>query len=314
MATHRIKIVDHCQAVAPANSYLYRQLRRRFDVELVDEPDFLFFTVFGYEHTHPKYDHCVKIWFTGENFGPDLSKCDYAISFDYLDDPRHLRLPQYLHYIDPQGTLIKKPDFNALSVLRAKTKFCNFIYSNEQAKTRIKFFQRLSEYKSVDSGGAVLNNLGYRVGDKQAFLASYKFTIAFENARYPGYTTEKIVEPMLVSSIPIYWGNPLIGSEFNTRSFLNCHEYQSFEDVIEEIIRLDQDDGRYIAKMKQPWLINNVDSEYTLDDYSTPFFARVFSTPRHSFPKWSGVAPRLFPGCASGEPPCGGQGEYRIFE
>jgi alpha(1,3/1,4) fucosyltransferase len=312
----RIKITDHCQAVSPANSYLYRQLRRRFNVELVDEPDFLFFTVFGYEHALPKYDHCVKIWFTGENFRPDLTKCDYAISFDHLpNEPRHLRLPQYLHYIDPEGTLIKKPDFHAPSILKSKTRFCNFVYSNPEAKTRIKFFQKLSEYKQVDSGGIVLNNLGFRVSNKQSFLASYKFTIAFENACSPGYTTEKLVEPMLANSLPIYWGNPKVGEEFNTRSFLNCHDYQSFEEVIDEIIRLDQDDGRYIARMKEPWLIDNRDSLYTSDDYSTEFFERVFRTPRHASPKWAGIAPRFFADC-SPKPNLSRLGlpEFRVFE
>ncbi len=312
----KIKISDHCLAVPPASSYLYRQLRRRFNVELVDDPDYLFFTVFGYEHASPKYDHCVKIWFTGENFRPDFTKCDYAISFDHLpNEPRHLRLPQYLHYIDPAGTLIKKPGFDALAVLRSKSRFCNFVYSNPAAATRIKFFQKLSEYKQVDSGGSVLNNLGFRPPNKQTFLESYKFTIAFENARYPGYTTEKLVEPMLANSLPIYWGNPAVERDFNTRSFINCHDYDTFEEVIDEIIHLDSDDGRYIARMKEPWLINNTDSEYTQDDYSTMFFERVFSTPRHSAPKWAKTAPRYFADCArETTQPVMGLPEFRVFE
>ena len=41
----------------------------------------------------------------------------------------------------------------------------------------------------------------------------YKFSIAFENAWYPGYTSEKIVTSMLAGTIPIYWGNPDISRE-----------------------------------------------------------------------------------------------------
>ena len=311
-----IQIVDNCPHVAAADSYLYRQLRRHFNVELSGDPDFLFYSVFGQEHANRRYDRCGRIWFTGENFRPDFSVCDYALSFDYLEgEPRHLRVPLYLHYIGSEGALVKRSDFDALSMLRSKSRFCNFVYSNDQAKTRIKFFQLLSEYKPVDSGGQVYNNMGHVVRDKQAFLSDYKFTIAFENAQYLGYTTEKLVLPMMANSLPIYWGNSKVGREFNTRSFINTHEYSTFEDVVDEIIRLDQDDGRYIARLKEPWLIGNTDSIYTRNDYMVPFFRRVFSMPRHAYPKWATTPSRDF-GLGGKKAPSVmlGPPEHRVFE
>ena len=311
-----IKIVDNCRSVAPTESFLYNKLKRHFNVELSDDPHYLFYSVFGNENTQQKYDRCVKIWFTGENFRPDFTKCDYALSFDYLEnESRHLRLPLYLHYTGAQGSLVKRADFDALSALRSKARFCNFVYSNGQAATRIKFFKLLSEYKQVDSGGSVHNNIGYRVSNKPSFLSNYKFTISFENARYPGYTTEKIVEPMLANSVPIYWGNHRVGEEFNVRSFVNCHNYKTFEDVVDEIIRLDQDDGRYLAKMKEPWLIGNVDSVYTKDDYVVPFFERVFATSIHHRPVWSGISARYLGSNGELSPPTvPGRTEFRVFE
>ena len=81
-----------------------------------------------------------------------------------------------------------------------------------------------------------MNNQGGMVKDKLAFLNKYKFTIAFENSRHSGYTTEKLVEPIPGGRYPdFYWGNRAVDMEFNTRSFVNCHEYDSFESVIEEI-------------------------------------------------------------------------------
>ena len=55
--------------------------------------------------------------------------------------------------------------------------------------------------------------------------SQYKFTVAFENNSALGYNTEKLTDPMLAGSIPIYFGNPQIGRHFNTRSFINAHEY-----------------------------------------------------------------------------------------
>lgn len=59
----------------------------------------------------------------------------------------------------------------------------------------------------------------------------YKFSIAFENAWYPGYTSEKIVTSMLAGTIPIYWGNPDISREFNSASFINCHDFPTLDDA-----------------------------------------------------------------------------------
>ncbi len=36
-------------------------------------------------------------------------------------------------------------------------------------------------------------------------IANYKFVITFENSARPSYVTEKIVNPKLAHSIPIYW-------------------------------------------------------------------------------------------------------------
>lgn len=41
-----------------------------------------------------------------------------------------------------------------------------------------------------------------------SFVAKYKFTIAFENAICDDYITEKLWRPLIVGSVPIYYGSP----------------------------------------------------------------------------------------------------------
>jgi hypothetical protein len=98
-----------------------------------------------------------------------------------------------------------------------------------------------------------LNNIGYQVPKKVDFIKDYKFTIAFENSVCEGYTTEKIFEPMLCNSIPIYYGNPLVDKDFNPSSFIWMKNPDSIKETIEEIIRLDLDDDAYIGKLSQPY-------------------------------------------------------------
>lgn len=41
-----------------------------------------------------------------------------------------------------------------------------------------------------------------------SFVAKYKFTLAFENAVCDDYISEKLWRPLIVGSVPIYYGSP----------------------------------------------------------------------------------------------------------
>jgi alpha(1,3/1,4) fucosyltransferase len=227
--TVRLDFCDFYPGFIKTNNFFYHLLREKFDVLIADKPEFLIYSHEGHAH---KLHSGTKIYFTVESFRPDFRECDYAFTCFDLPDPRHLRLPIYVMGGPPESLL--KDHLNLEKVLAAKTRFCSFIVSNpNQKKTRqrIEFFQRLSRYKKVDSGGRLLNNLGYNIGGfgmgKVEFLKSCKFNIAFENKSLAGYTTEKIFEPMQAMCLPIYWGNPLIHTEFNPKSFLNYFDFAS---------------------------------------------------------------------------------------
>lgn len=246
----KIDFSDFWGGFDKTNNYFYNLLKEEFDVIITDNPDYLFFSVFGNKNLQYK---CKKIFYTGENVAPPLHYCDYSFSFDYLDDERNYRLPHYLLY-DGYYEL-QRPKIIDESL--AKRKFCNFVVSNNGCQERNNFYTELSKYKKVDSGGRFANNIGYAVDNKVKFQSKYKFSIAFENNAYrpqhPGYTTEKIMEPMTVNSIPIYWGNPEIGKEFNTKSFINVYDFDSIDSVINYIEYLDNNDKKYLELLNQPW-------------------------------------------------------------
>jgi hypothetical protein len=251
----KIDFSDFWGGYNKTDNYFYNLLIEEFDVEISDKPDFLFFSIFGNEHQ--KYQ-CKKIFYTGENIPPPMDYCDFAFSFDYLENPRNYRLPHYLLY--PGYYELTNPKIIDESF--SKRKFCNFVASNGNCQERNWFVQELSKYKKVDSGGRWMNNIGYAVSDKRKFQSEYKFSISFENNAYRpqhiGYTTEKIMEPMTVNSIPIYWGNPRIDLEFNRKSFVNFYDFANFKDMIDLIIELDQNDDKYVQKLQTPWFENNI--------------------------------------------------------
>jgi len=240
-----------------SNNLFLKFLEKHYTVSIATKPDYLFYSVYGNKHL--KYDNCIKILYTGENLVPDFNLCDYAIGFHYLNfGDRYLRFPLYVYYQKYYREILKdKNDHKNDSFFSfdklVNRKFCNFVYSNNvnSDPARDVFFHQLCKYRKVDSGGKHLNNIGAPVSDKLQFIKDYKFTIAFENSSVPGYTTEKLLEPILVKSLPIYYGNPLVHLDFNIDSFINVKGINDFERAIEEIILLDQNDDLYIEKLNQ---------------------------------------------------------------
>ena len=274
----RLRFVGFWDGFDPHDNYFTRLLGRRYHLELCDDPDFIIFSYVGERRRDYRRWNCVRIFYTGENIPPDWSACDWAFSFEHTPHPRHFRLPHWPFYVDPLA-LVKPIDHDPAAILSQKNRFCAFVVSNPLCRTRNDFFRKLSRYKPVDSGGKVLNTLGHRVGDKQAFLRDYKFTIAFENESHPGYTTEKIVEPMLANSIPIYWGDPLVGCDFDTGSFLSAHDSPSLDDLVDRVVEVDRNPSLHLQLLGRPWYPGNrvpasASVETILDQ-----FTRIFTTP-----------------------------------
>lgn len=268
----------------PVNRYrLFKdQLEENFDIEFSDDPDYIFCGC--YSDDFMKYSDAIKILFQGENMTPDFNMYDYAIGFDHLNfGDRYLRYPLSLCDVTSKNRAMHKHEMPDEYFKREK--FCNFVYSNNwcQTEMRNRLFQEISEkYKQVDSGGRVMNNIGGPVKDKHAFLENYKFTLSIENSAYLGYSTEKITDAFAAGSIPIYWGDPTITKTFNERAFIRVSDFDSIDDCIEFIKKVDEDDDLYMAMQRESIM---PDGEEAQKLYATPnimgeFLINILSQPK----------------------------------
>lgn len=279
------------------NCYM-QALQKNYDVELSQTPDFIFYSAFGTEFLkHPK---CVRIFLALEPVLPNFNDCDYAIGpFPLSMEDRYFRLPPFTNYGEDNfwETLVEGREVPKGSFQR---KFCNFIYSNADSGTgaqkRVEFCRKLAEYKHIDCPGRVLNNMPIviepRYGksallndacnplwiqSKVEFLRGYKFTIAFENCVMPGWTTEKLIHPLLAGSVPIYWGAPDVSEYFNPQSFICCADYgYDFHAVIQRVMEIDEDEEQYLAMLQQKPLLNTYpfDWKNNLAEYLTGIVER----------------------------------------
>jgi hypothetical protein len=219
--------------------------------------DLIIYSCFGTNHKNNKFEKTLKVYYTGENKRPHKS-ANLNLTFDYTLEHNNIRFPLWYLYINwysqtiPMpfnhiNKILQKPSFEEMS--KTKTKFCVFIAGHSRNCPRAHFTQMLhNKYKHVDCAGRCLNNIGRILGGKESkkieYMRPYKFCIAFENSQYPGYCTEKILHAFLAGCIPIYWGDPKVGNDFNDKSFLHLQSHDGSEmlEMIEKIKEIDQND------------------------------------------------------------------------
>lgn len=272
----KIKFVD-LQSIDYKQFIIYHILKEKYDIEISDTPDYIIYGDSGYEHL--KYN-CIRIYYTGENKVPNFNQCDYGMGFSYIEfEDRYFRMPLFIaldNYIKTYNLGKEKHKNKQNFIIRSK--FCNMVVSNGLSQTRLDFFKKLSEYKIVDSGGKILNNVGGPVPNKLEFQKKYKFSIAFENSVSNGYSTEKIIDAFASGGIPIYYGDPKINLVFNKKAFINYQDFNSEEDLIEYIKKVDNDDKLYMQYIKEPMLINENYFEDIIKDLKS-YLYNIFEQP-----------------------------------
>jgi len=272
----KINFVDFWGNFNPNENFILDALNKNFEVEISENPDFIFCASFGKNFL--KYD-CARIHYEGENLSPDFNLYDYALGFPYISfDDRYLRLPHYVLYPEACKKALNKHSLSENEYAK-HTKFCNYVISNAlSAPNRSEMISILNTYKTVDSGGKYKNNVGGPVADKIEFEKDYKFTMAFENSSSNGYTTEKIMEAFAGATIPIYWGSPDIAREFNPKSFINCHDFESYEDVLLKVKEIDNNNELFLSMVKEPILESTSQAkEYLDENYLSDYLFKVCS-------------------------------------
>jgi alpha-1,3-fucosyltransferase 10 len=116
---------------------------------------------------------------------------------------------------------------------------------------RVEFAADLMQHVAVDSFGDVLRNRPERIGGGDArvdLYRRYKFTLAFENSDCPDYVTEKLFDPLLAGSVPVYRGTDTVaGLAPHPRSYVDARDFSSAAELGRYLTHLDAHDDEYQA-------------------------------------------------------------------
>lgn len=126
-------------------------------------------------------------------------------------------------YVHPDHGAQGPMDITELAgIAPSKTKLISVISSNKMTtkghRDRLAFVQALKQEfgDALDVYGRGIND----IEDKWQALAHYKYHVALENSSYLDYWTEKLADPLLTLTYPIYSGCPNIYEYFDERALV----------------------------------------------------------------------------------------------
>ena len=277
--TITVKFVDFWPTFNENDNKFLSALRASCDVHVIPfgssgSSDILFYSRCGLRHLH--YSDSIKVYYTGENDVPDFNECDYALSFHHLDfGGRHMRYPLYMlyEYDELDSVCVHGEDV-------ADRPFCSFLMRNFSncAPERLMIVDAVESYRPIAYGGPWRNNTGGPVDEKIPFISRYKFNLALENSLLPGYITEKILEPLVAGTVPLYWGPDDVTDDFNADAFMRVNDYDSVDRFVEALRKLDNDNDAYLKMLRAPKL--NADKYIDFDARLADFLGAIVSNPR----------------------------------
>ncbi|KAG7199878.1 hypothetical protein KM043_014327 [Ampulex compressa] len=186
-------------------------------------------------------------------------KSNVPLTLSHLIGLRDLSALTYFVPTKVKNELIKKKNYAPLLYIQSD---CN------TASNRDAYVSELMKYIKIDSYGACLKNANLEerlstdylsklnADEFLSFVAGYKFTIAFENAVCEDYVTEKLWRPLVVGSVPIYYGSPTFQDWLpNNKSAISVVDFSGPEALAEFLYPLlcnDTEYERYLSHKLSP--------------------------------------------------------------
>jgi glycosyltransferase involved in cell wall biosynthesis len=167
---------------------------------------------------------------------------EYADRYDYIlthDQQLLQRYPEKTKFTIFGGSWIKTQNYG----LHHKSKNVSMIYSTKNYLEGHKLRHTIAEEMTgIDLYGT---GCGNAVISKEIALTDYRFSIVVENVKAQNYFTEKLVDSLLVGTIPIYWGCPNIEDFFDTEGMILVN---NFDDIVNILPTLTE--SYYLSKIE----------------------------------------------------------------
>lgn len=164
---------------------------------------------------------------TYERFANNFDSVISNFNMIFTHSRELVKMHEKIKWIPASATWIREPS------IHKKTKKLSMVTSAKNwaagHKKRMNFVQNMEG--QIDLYGIGFHEIKY----KEDGLNDYMFSIAHENAQYPGYFTEKLLDCFATGTVPIYWGDTTIDTVFNMDGIILLDDNFNPDDLTEEI-------------------------------------------------------------------------------
>jgi hypothetical protein len=297
-------------------TYITNILEQKYEVIIdTENPDLVFWTNIHFStdqidfytnknaRCHTSYPNAKKIYCSCEMTPSHLNIVEqdnnYAIGPEPLEHSKYLHLP--IHNttaawgLYSESKLFDKPydwlteQKDGEKILKDKKHFCGVV-QNSTVPMRMELFEKLSNYKFVRASGGWITNVppeeqtirhindGESYKSKVTFLSDCKFSMQIQSNVLRYLTVEKMIHAYAANTIPIYFGNDKVLEDgFNPKSFINCHDFNTVDEIVDEIIKIDKDDELFKQMISEPIFIKNELPDYFNHEYVFTFLEKIIN-------------------------------------
>jgi hypothetical protein len=240
------------------------------DDEIQECDYWIIFTNYKFQNTRVK---CPKenIYFIVFEPLPHSEKFNYEFIRQfgkfYTVQSQYGKIPNVIVTHNPNPWFLNK-SYDELKALEIpnKNKLISIVSSNKNSSvghsSRLDFSIELKKYfgDNIDLYGRGINDFE----NKEDVLLEYKYHIAIENSYYDHYYTEKLTDPMLTYTMPIYYGCPNLDDYFNSKAFgrININDVESSKKLIKNLL-----DDNFTQGYSEFLKVISKEREKILDEY-----------------------------------------------
>jgi len=297
-----IKLTQDALAAATPNDFLVYQMHQYCEVDVLSFPGIQLHINADYYDLHPRHGLNVNGQYTFDYLPP---KDNIYVIGAHKDGPRSIQLPYML--MKWWATLVKgsKAEIESLFVPSAKPKntrkhfllYANSNYVDHREKAanalssigpihvlgkcegNVDIVPQLVDAKpsecipfqdSSRPPSVIIPNWTARnnILLNKSIFNEFRFVIAMETVKSPGYITDKILNVFMSGAIPIYYGTTQIYGIFNPKAFI-FYDIDNPQLALERIAYLESNPDAYEAMLNEPILVHGdetIEKYFSFDD------------------------------------------------
>ena len=238
MSKIKLKIVEntfwHCEysnnPMPPVSFSKYVE----WDRDVSEEEDLVFYTDRDIQNTKPR--HKRKVAWLIEPYVKQPARYEWVFENNHLfewvlvNDKKLLDKGENFIYYPFGGCWIEEEN---RKVEHDKNKLVSIIASGK--KNVVDHYKR---HEIIARHNNVIDVMGRgytAIEPISVGLIDYMFHIAMENQSRDYHFSEKLINPIMVGTIPIYYGMPSIGDYFDTRGMIIFNDVEEISDILNSL-------------------------------------------------------------------------------